>query len=197
MDADAPRGDYFGDDYVQTDTATGVARDRAGTRLVGLPEDFLAAVRQTLEVECGPTAEPVAHAASRDWGRGLAERLSAELTEYRGEPLAAASVAQFQADLQSAFRQLGWGILTLDLSRYETGMLVAEIRHAPADGLALLAGALAGLLSHFAGRELAAVTTSRDPAQFVIALPERLEKIAEALHGSHDEIVTALQSVRV
>jgi predicted hydrocarbon binding protein len=197
-------GDYFADDdYVQTDVAAGVTRDRAGTRLVGLPDDFLAALHQTLDAECGPAADRVLQAAGRDWGRGLAERLTAELAEYRGEPLAAKSVAQFQADLQSAFRQLGWGVLTLDFSRYDAGILVAEVRHAPAGGPAdaLLAGTLAGLLSHIAGRELAAAATPTigDLKRFVIALPERLERVADALHRRrpHDEIVTALQGVRV
>src|SRR5207247_2481977 len=114
MNADtAPpsRGDYFADDEsARTDPAAGITRDRAGTRLVGLPEDFLAALQQTLAAECGPAAGRVLKAAGRDWGRRLAERLANELGSYRGEPLAEAPVARFQADLQSAFRHLGWGV---------------------------------------------------------------------------------------
>jgi len=197
-------GDYFADDnYVRTDVAAGVCRDRAGTRLVGMPDDFLAALHQTLDAECGPAADRVLQAAGHDWGRRMAERLTAELAEYRGEPLAATTVARFQADLQSAFRQLGWGVLSLDFSRFDTGILVAEVRHSPSGGPAdaLLAGAIAGLLSHVAGRDLAAAATptAGDLKRFVIALPERLEKVADALHRRrpHDEVVTALERVRV
>src|SRR5205085_3444948 len=144
--------DYFDPDYVRADVGAGVARGRAGTRLVGLPDDFLSAVHQTLDAECGPAAERVLKAAGRDWGRRLAERLTGELADYRGEPIGETSIARFQADWQSAFRQLGWGVLTFDLSRFDKGLLVAEIRHGPPGGSvgALLAGALAGLFSQFA-----------------------------------------------
>jgi predicted hydrocarbon binding protein len=198
------KGDYFADDnYVQTDAAAGVMRDRASTRLVGLPEDFLSALHQTLDAECGPGAARILESAGRDWGRKLSERLTAELSEYRGEPLAEATFARFQTDLQSAFRQLGWGVLSFDFGRYDKGILVAEVRYAPPGGPAdaLLAGALAGLLSHIAGRELSAAATPAvgELRRFVIVLPERLEQVADALHRrrSHDEVVNALESIRV
>jgi hypothetical protein len=200
----ASLGDYFADDeYITTDVAAGIARDRAGTRLVGLPEDFLTAVYQTLNAECGAAADPVLYSAGRDWGGKLAERLAAELANHRGEPLAATAVARFQADLQSALRQLGWGLLTLDFQHFGAGILVAEVRHAPpgAPADSLLAGALAGLLSHVAGQALAAsaTPTAGDLKRFVIALPERLDKVADLLHRRrpHEEIVTALSQVRV
>jgi predicted hydrocarbon binding protein len=203
MDAKPSMSDYFADDgYIRTDLATGLTRDRAGTRLIGLPDELLAALHETLDAECGPTAERILQAAGKDWGRGLAERFTTELADHRGEPLAATSVARFQADLQSAFRQLGWGVLTLDFQRYDVGILVAEVRHAPAGGPAdaLLAGTLAGLLSQIAGRELAAATTptTGELKRFVIALPERLEQIADVLHRRrpHEEVVAALQGVR-
>jgi predicted hydrocarbon binding protein len=198
------KGDYFADDnYIHTDVATGVTRDRAGTRLLGLTEDFLVAVRQTLDAECGAGTVRVLDAAGHDWGRALADRISAELEAYRGEPLAASSVARFEADVQSAFRQLGWGVLSLDFGRYDKGILIAEVRHAPTGepSDALLAGALAGLMSHVAGRKLAAAATPAvgELRRFVIALPERLEQVGDALHRRrpHDEIVRALESVRV
>jgi predicted hydrocarbon binding protein len=206
-----PLGDYFADDeYVRTDVAAGITRDRAGTRLLGLADDFLTVLHQTLDAECGPAAERIMQDAGRAWGRDLAKRWTAELAEYRGEPLAETSVARFQTDLQSAFRQLGWGVLTLDFSRFDKGLLVAELRHAPqgqpAD--ALLAGTLAGLLSHVAGRDLAAAATppvggtpgeAGSLRRFVIALPERLEKVSDALHRRrpHGEILTELDRVRV
>jgi predicted hydrocarbon binding protein len=198
------RGDYFADDdYTRTDVAAGVAHDRAGTRLVGLTEDFLTALYQTLAAECGPAAVAVLKAAGRDWGVHWAQRLATELGEFHGETLAAASVARFQADLQSAFRHLGWGLLTLDFSKYDKGLLIAEVRYAPAGEAtdALLAGALSGLFSQFTGRTLDAVGTlpRSDARRFVIALPERLERVAEALdrRRSHEEIVTVLEEVRI
>lgn len=204
MPSDLTRGDYFADaDAVGTDPATGIARDRAGTRLLGLPDDLLAALHQTVEAECGAAGIRVLRAAGRDWGKGFAQRLAAELGEYRGEPLAEAPVARFQADLQSAFRHLGWGVLTLDFNRYDKGLLVAEVRNSPpgAAAEALLAGALAGLFSQFAGQELDAVATPAglDVRRYVISLPERLDRVADALHRRrpHAEVVAELEAIRV
>src|SRR5262245_40283691 len=120
--APPPRGDYFADDNPHTDPAAGVARDRAGTRVLALPEELLRALDQTLAAECGPAAERVLKAAGRAWGRRYAERLERELGEYFGEPLAAAPVARFQAMLQSAFARLGWGLLSLDFRHYDQGL---------------------------------------------------------------------------
>jgi hypothetical protein len=195
------RGDYFAaDDYFGTDVAAGVARDRAGTRVVSLPEELLDGLHETLAAECGPAAERVLKSCGRAWGRRLAERLAHELGEYHNEPLAAAPVARFQAALHGAFCVLGWGVLALDFGRYDKGLLVAEVRNAPPAG-PLMAGALAGLFSHFAGRELdAAATPAADgePRRFVIALPGRLERVADAIHTgrTHDEIVAELEDVR-
>jgi hypothetical protein len=142
-------------------------------------------------------------ATGREWGRRLAERLSNELGEYRGEPLPEAPVARFQADLQSMFRHLGWGLLSLDFGKYDKGLLVAEVRHAPPGDAtaAILAGALGGLFTHFTGRELdAAATPGRgDTRRFVIALRERLERAAEPIdrRRSHEEVVAVLEEIRV
>jgi hypothetical protein len=199
-----PRGDYFAaDDYLRTDLAAGTAQDRAGTRLLALSETFLHALDQTLAAECGPAAERVLKSAGRDWGRRWAERLERELDEYYGEPLAVGPVARFQAALASAFGRLGWGVLRLDFSRFNQGLIVAEVQKAPptAPTETLLSAALAGLIGHFAGRELdCAATPSEDGLQrFVLALPERLERVADALHQrrAHDEVLKELADVRV
>jgi hypothetical protein len=95
------------------------------------------------------------------------------------------------------------GAVTLDLSRGQQGIVVAEVRRNPPGGPAdiLLAKALAGVLSLFAGRELTAAATSSDDAvgRFVITVPERLERVADALNRSrpHHEIIAALEKVRV
>src|SRR5262249_36345569 len=172
-------------------------------RLPGVAGDSPAALPQPPGAAGGRRAARVLKAAGREWGRGFAQRLAAELADFRGEPLTEAPVARFQTDLQSAFRHLGWGVLALDFSRYDKGLLVAEVRHSPpwAAAEALLAGALAGLFSQFAGQELAAVGTpaGRDLRRYVIALPERLARVADALHRRrpHAEVVAELEEIRV
>ena len=123
---------------------------------------------------------------------------------HHGEPLATAPVAHFQAALGSAFARLGWGLLTLDFRRYDQGLIVAELRNAPpAPGVALLVGALAGLFEHFAGRALDCAltqdTAGAEPLRFVIGLPERLERVADAVQQrrTHDEVLAELAEVRL
>lgn len=99
--------------------------------------------------------------------------------------------------------QFAPGSVALDLSRGRQGIVVAEVRRDRPGGPAdiLLAKALAGLLSLFAGRELAAAATTSDDQvnRFVITVPERLERVADALNRGrpHHEIIAALEKVRV
>jgi hypothetical protein len=94
-------------------------------------------------------------------------------------------------------------VLTLDFGKYDKGLLVAEVRHAPPGETpeAVLAGALSGLFSHFTGVELDAVGTPArgDLRRFVIALPERLARVSDALdrRRSHEEVVAVLEEIRL
>jgi hypothetical protein len=194
------RGDYFADDdYIRTDVAAGVACDRAGTRVIGLSDDLFTALQQTLAEECGP----VLKAAGYEWGDGWAKRLAEELGQFHGQALSDVAVARFEANLCSAFRCLGWGILSLDFGKYDKGLIIARVR----DGLtgeaadALLAGALAGLFSHFTGQNLDAVATDPqgDSRRFVLTLRERLNGITEGpeLRLSHEDVVAKLEATGV
>src|SRR5438045_2655225 len=88
-----PRGDYFAaDDYLRTDVAAGVARDRAGTRLLALPGAFLTALDQTLAAECGPVR------ALRRAGAGLRrDGLPGGRAPVRHQPARAAGARQRRA----------------------------------------------------------------------------------------------------
>jgi hypothetical protein len=199
-----PRGDYFAEDeYLRTDMAAGVANDRAGTRLLALPETLLSALDLTFAAECASSANRIVKNAGRAWGLRWGERLESELDEYFGEPFAGSPVARFQAALASALARLGWGVLRLDFSRYDQGVIVAEVQKAPTAGPTntLLAGALAGLFTHFAGLDLDCAPTAAESglSRFVICLPERLERVSDALQRKrgHDEVLKELAEIRV
>ena len=105
----------------------------------------------------------------------------------------------------AAFGHHGWGLLALDYGRHDRGLIVAELRPAPpagADGL--IPGLLAGLFSHFAGRDLDCLTTQRADgeagvARFVIGLAERLGRVADAAAQGrpNDEIGGELEATRL
>ena len=159
-----------------------------------------------LSAEPGPVAERVLKSAGRSWGQTWAARLEREWAEYFGEPMADGPVARFQA-VSARDRRLpvsAGACFRLDFDRFDQGLIVADLQNAlptaPSD--ALLAGALAGLLGHFAGRELDCAATASEAGQrrFVIALPERLERVADAIPPAGrlgDEVLRELAEVRV
>jgi hypothetical protein len=193
------RGDYFAEgDYLATDVRTGVTRDRAGARVLALPEDFLTGLGRALGERCGPAAGAVRKACGREYGRRLAARLAADLEEYYGEALPNYPLARLEGLLVELFSHHGWGRPRFDFSRYATGLIVVAVDD-PADG-DLLAGVLAGLFSHLASEGLDCLATQREPdTRFVVTVPERLKAVSEWPDEgrAHDEIVRELEATRV
>jgi hypothetical protein len=165
------RGDYFAEgDYLATDVRTGVMRDRAGARMLALPEDFLTSL--------GRTAASVRKAAGRGYGRRLAERLAEELEGYYGEPIAEYPLARLEGLLSELFSHHGWGRPRFDFSHYAVGVLVVGFDDPAEDEL--LTGVLAGLFSHLAGEELDCLRTQEGTeTRFVLTLPQRLAAVAD------------------
>lgn len=213
MDELPLRGNYFAEGaYAHTDLRSGTVRNRAGARLVALTEDFLAGLCGGLSDACGDRAADVLKAIGRAYGRAEGQRLAAELEAYYGRPVADFPLAVTDSCLREAFSHHGWGTVKADFGRYEKGVLVAAVDHAPFAALvgrsdrpveALLAGLLAGLFSHFAGVELDCMQTecpTRGAAnsRFVLTVPSRLAAVAGWAEAgrSHDEIVTELEAAR-
>ncbi|MCS6852883.1 MAG: hypothetical protein NZ700_17120 [Gemmataceae bacterium] len=207
------RGNYFADGlYARTDIVRGVTRNRLGTRLCALSADFLRGLRRAIEDECGPAADVVFRTCGRKWGMLLARRFEKELADFYGQPLREFTVATFLACLTEMFSQHGWGQLRLDLSYYDQGLLVAELRGAimadlfpgsdrPVD--TLFAGIFAGFFSQLSGEDLDCVQTEctacgADASRFVIGLSQRLTQVEtwRANGQSHAQIVAALANVR-
>lgn len=202
------RGSFYARDYLRTNIRTGVTRNRAGTRLLCLSSDFLLGLRKALTLECGPAAETVYQTCGRTWGRALAERFAKEWSAFYGMPVSEMSLAMFEACLVEAFNRHGWGRLDLDFSQHERGLIEAALTGAvmaelvgksdtPADPL--MAGALAGIFSCYAGQDLDCVQTECQArgaprSRFVLGLRDRLLPAAAlVLAGKpHDEIVAAL-----
>ncbi|MBL8800186.1 MAG: hypothetical protein JNM56_40260 [Planctomycetia bacterium] len=207
------RGNFYAEGlYAQTNAPQGVMRNRLGTRLCALTDDFLLGMNRAITDECGPAATAVFKRCGRRWGELLARRFEQEMTQFYGQPLHDFSMATFLACLVELFSHHGWGRLHLDLEHYEQGLLIAELHGAimadllqqteqPAD--ALFAGIFAGFFAQLTGEPLECVQTActacgAASSQFIIGLASRLTAVEgwQAAGKSHAEIVAALAEVR-
>jgi predicted hydrocarbon binding protein len=209
--ATTTRPNYFAEgDYLSTDVRTGVMRNRAGTRMLALTGDFLLGLKAALDEECGPTADLVLKTCGRTWGAAFAARIERELSAHLGGPLGDEPLARFEAALVAMFSHHGWGKVRLDVSRHAQGVLVVAVAEPvmaavvgtadrPADPL--LAGVLAGTLSHFAGETLDCAQTQcracgAAESLFVITHPDRLKAVADRPGRTHAAVVAELLGTR-
>lgn len=198
--------------YLKTDVPKGVTRNRMGTRIVSLSEDFLRGLRRALGDECGPAADTVLKSCGRRLGGLVAKRVERELSEFYGQPLQEFSTALFLGCLTEMFSQHGWGRLDVDLSRAEEGLLIADLNGAIMAGLvqqadvpvdALMAGLLGGFFAHLTGQDLDCVQTACQAcgaatSRFVIGLRQRLANAETWVQDgkTHEDVVAALAEVR-
>ena len=200
---------YYNDDYLETNTRTGVTTNRAGTRLLALSSDFLLGLHQALAMECGEAAATVFRTCGRTWGRQFAVKFEQELTQFYGRPMREFPVALFEACLKQAFSRHGWGRVEIDYSYHEHGLIIVDLpdciyadllgKQAP-EGDPLMAGLLAGLFSHLSGQNLDALQTlskAKGDAhnRFILTLPARVQRAERLLDQGkkHDEILQALE----
>lgn len=206
-------GNYYAEgSYLKTDVARGVTRNRSGTRICVLSEDFLRGFRKAITDECGPAADAVFKSCGRRWGRQFAVRFEKELSDFHGRPLREFSMSMFQVYLAELFSHHGWGQCHLDLTHYETGLLLVELREAVMAALvgesetpaeALTAGVLAGFFQHLTGEDLDCIQTAckargDDCSRFIIGLSTRLAPVSEWVEAGkkHSEVVSVLNLSR-
>jgi predicted hydrocarbon binding protein len=203
------RGNYFGDDsYLTTDVRTGVTRNRAGTRIITLTQDFLLGLRNALVTECGPAADLVLKTCGKTWGRQFAVRMENELSEFYSAPLSESPMAVFEACLVEAFSRHGWGRVKLDWTMSDRGLILAELEGAvfaeiigtserPVESLS--AGVLAGMFGNFSGQDIDCVQTAckscgAATSRFVMGLSARIAPATEAVEKgrTHEQVVAEL-----
>lgn len=195
------KGNYFAPDaYVRGEMEFGLIENRSGSRLIALPETLLQGLHAGLEEEIGPASSIVLFSCGSWWGKNLYRRLSEELEEYYGQPLAKMEMVAFLGCLKECWKTHGWGTLDIDLSFYGRGFLVVDIVNSPFVETApkgkrmmghLEAGILSGFFSRLTGTELHCVQTSceslgADRGSFVIGISDRLKAVSAWLEEGHD-----------
>lgn len=202
-------GYYSRPDYFQHDVAKGTIRTVAGTRMCALTDDFLRGFRGAVRYECGKASDRVFKKCGIRWGNSFAARFDREISDHYGVPTRELSAGIVQTCLDEAFRQHGWGSITVDLSDYDHGLVTIVIRDSvmpavvgssdkPSD--ALMSGFLQAIFTHYAGTDLECHQTDcpsrgSDASRFLLGHPDRLKPVpgwvADQL--SHAAIVSRLR----
>ncbi len=188
-------GNYYAPSvYVQSDVESGLLTSRHGDRLLAMPDTLLQAIYSGLEYETGQAARLVLRHCGQKWGKEFFRRFASELGDIYQRPLAELEMGVFLQNLKQAWRVHGWGILTLDWSQQDQGILIIRVTYSPFAALLpkhhtrpmgfLEAGLFATWFSQLTGRELGCVQTSSEALgsasdQFVVTTAERL-KLAES-----------------
>ncbi|MCE9578655.1 MAG: 4-vinyl reductase [Deltaproteobacteria bacterium] len=196
----------------------GVRRDPIERRVVEVPWAFFAALRATCD-QLAPETWPLFCA---EWGVQLGRRLAIDLETTAiatsGRGLAEVPMTELATMLSRRLAEQGWGKATFDFEAIREGVLVIEVARSvlaeaaprvrrttgePRADLAcpLLAGTLGAMISHVAGRRLAAreVTCSSagdDACRFVVTAHARRAAIDAAIASGERGVPAIREALR-
>jgi uncharacterized protein len=204
------KGDYFDENYVKFDVDDGVIKNRAGTRLLALSEDFLRGFRKAVMDETGDAHHVVFETCGKTWGENLARRFQKETALYYECEFEALPMSMFSLLFKNFWARHGWGELEINWEQgYHEGVFEVVI-HNPAfssifgaEGLNddIFVGVLSAFFSRFAGRELQCIQTEESVSgdirlsRFILSLPERLARVPDMVlsQKSHQDIVQVVK----
>lgn len=186
----AAAGNYFAArTYVRSDAELGLLENRSGSRLIAIPDTLIKALYAGLEQETGLASRLVLINCGRWWGKNFYQRFSEEMASHYGIPLSALTMADFLQSLKQCWVSHGWGILELDPSYADQGLILIQTWNSPFAAQApqlnypvcfMDVGILAAFFSALTGQELSCLQISceslgADCNRFVIGLEDRLE----------------------
>lgn len=191
------------------DLRQGVIYNQAKTRLCLFSADLLGGVHKALLDEAGEAWPFIFKRCGQTWGARLARRLDREFQLLQQKALGDLILSDFLQVVRLYFAGHGWGVLEIQVEQaQQNGVVEASLRESifaeviPAGEEmvdSMMAGILASLIGHLAGRELDCVQTvcssSGAPvSRFVITAPERLTEASAKIRSgiSHEDLVAAL-----
>jgi hypothetical protein len=205
------KGNYFAPDaYIQSDIEFGLLENRQGARLIALPEVMLQGIYQGIEQELGPAMGVVLFNCGRWWGKNFYRRFAEEVSDYYEKPLAQMEMIEFLQCWKQCWKTHGWGTIDLDMSYYQQGFMVAQVKNSAFAQMGLSfkrpmcfveAGILSAFFSQLTGENLHCVQTACESLgaeynYFILGLSKRL-KPAEAWveeQQDHETIMKRLVS---
>lgn len=198
--------------YMSANVETGVLTNRSGRRMLALTNDFLLGLHRALAKECGDKVDEVLYRCGRKWGRNFGKGLADAWAEFYQCGFHEMPLAFFQSLLVQEFACNGWGILSVDYTHYQRGVIRLELDGAimseitsetvtyPIDNLT--AGILAGMFSIFVARELDCIQTqdgqhANGISIFLMTDPARIQAVQgnEAL-STHQETLDFLLNTK-
>ncbi|MBI1292503.1 hypothetical protein GC173_14890 [bacterium] len=120
---------FFEADYFSHDLRQGTVFNRSGTRQCFMPSEMIAALVGVMQDEVGPAWREVVARVGRLWGRRVARRYQRELVDFYNRPLHEMPMRELVSLLEGFFRYQGWGLLTLDFSLAERGLIQARLEN--------------------------------------------------------------------
>ncbi len=206
------RGDYFDENYVKFNVDDGVIKNKAGTRLLALSEDFLKGFRKALIEETGDAHHVVFETCGKTWGENLASRFEKETSLYYETEFANLPMSMFSLLFKNFWERHGWGELSIDWEAgFRSGIFEVQVIN-PAfssifeaeDGFNddIFVGVLSAFFSRFAQRELTCYQTGEERtddgliSSFVLGTSERLENVPDRVlaQKSHADIMAELKA---
>ena len=199
--------------YMTANVETGVLMNRSGRRMIALTNDFLLGLHRALEKECGDRVEAVLYHCGRKWGRNFGKGLDEAWSEFYGTPSKEFPLAFFQSLIAQEFGHNGWGVLSVDYSHFDRGVIELALEGAimaditegslvyPAD--TLTAGIIAGMFSHFIAKDVDCFQSQCEKdgfssSRFLLSEPKRIEAIRSWKKSpkSHREILDHLLTLQ-
>ncbi|OYT70323.1 MAG: hypothetical protein CFK52_11305 [Chloracidobacterium sp. CP2_5A] len=200
---------FFDEARLGFDLREGTLWNPAKTRLCLLSTDFLSGVYAAVKDEAGPAWPVIFKTCGRIWGERIMRRLEREAQTVGNLQLREMPVTMFLRFFREYFVYHGWGLMTIDVAQArETGIVVATledsifaeiIRDEEDFSDPLIAGILAGMMSHISGHELDCVQTEcisrgAEASRFVVTGAARLRGIDEKIKSgmTHEEVVASV-----
>lgn len=200
---------YFSSrDFLTCDLKAGVLRSRAGTRMIGINDDFLRGFVLACEHETGPATALILRRCGQFFGQRLARRFDHELGGYFASPLRDRPMLEFDLLLRDLWRGTGLGEITIDWACGQHGFLSVTLDSSPMQDIGpkghtaddLFCGAIEGFLSHFTSGSLSCFQTGdarlgdKSGTTFVLASAELLPRLQAlvAAKTPHAQLVAQL-----
>ncbi len=200
---------FFDESRLGFDLREGVLWNPAKTRLCLLSTDFLSGVYTAVKDEAGPAWPVIFKTCGRIWGERIMRRLEREAQTVGNLQLREMPISMFLRFFREYFVYHGWGLMTIDVSQArETGIVTAAledsvfaevIRDEEDFSDPMIAGILAGMLSHISGHDLDCVQTAcisrgAEASRFVVTGAGRLRGIQDKIKSgmTHEQVVATV-----
>ncbi len=205
---------FYEEDYFVHNLKKGSVHNRCGTKMCFMPNELLFGLYETLQEEVGDAWTQVIERVGKIWGKRVAKRFENEMTEYYGRPVYELPMTEFKKIVEAFFAYNGWGVLTLNFSHSDTGIITARLKNSAfAEILGTTNGRVDGIVSGLLGElfnqmsdredivcyETECISRGDNHCSFVMGISSRLKPVASWIDEgiSQSEIVSRLETATV